>query len=257
MAKIGSARIDENGNISGGKAGNQNGRELAIEEFYFHKKGWLAFKPKDKEHAKALAKAMVDACNNKNIGYDQGERLGVYKWVNGGTRIAAIKNPCECDCSALVRACILEATGRNLANFNTASEADVLKKSGLFEPPYEINAVKQLEVGMVLVTKTKGHTVIVVEANEPTGENEAPKMEAGKLQPSKYRDLALRGEYMPIKKDIALRYGAGNDAPMICELPYGAKLSCYGYYNLYNGEKWLAVAYAGRTGYCRQSEIVR
>ena len=33
IVKIGSARIDENGNISGGKEGDQNGREVMIQDF--------------------------------------------------------------------------------------------------------------------------------------------------------------------------------------------------------------------------------
>ena len=43
---IGSARIDENGRISGGRAGDQTGVEVAIEDYYKHSKGWRAFRAK-------------------------------------------------------------------------------------------------------------------------------------------------------------------------------------------------------------------
>ena len=38
--KIGSARIDERGKISGGKAGDQTGSEVGTQNWYKHSKGW-------------------------------------------------------------------------------------------------------------------------------------------------------------------------------------------------------------------------
>ena len=38
---IGSARIDENGNIHGGKPGDQTGREVSTQAWYQHRKGWV------------------------------------------------------------------------------------------------------------------------------------------------------------------------------------------------------------------------
>ena len=69
MVTIGSARIDENGNIIGGMAGDQTGREVCTEAYYVHKLGWVMLRPKDPKMAIRLAKAMMDACSNKNIGY--------------------------------------------------------------------------------------------------------------------------------------------------------------------------------------------
>lgn len=250
MIKFGSARIDENGKITGGKAGDQTGREVAIENAYMHSKGWLAFKPKDRKHALALAQAMIDACNNNNIGYDQNERLGVFKWVNGGTKIKSISTPCECDCSALVRACILEATGTSLANFNTSSEPNVLKNSGLFEEPYIVKDINTLEVGEILVTRTKGHTVICVEGNKPTGGavNSPIKVDNKKLQPSQNKDASIAGTYMA-DADLKIRKGASTDYDIVDVIPKGKKCKCYGFYNTNNGTKWLCVDYNGHTGY--------
>jgi len=44
MIKIGSARIDENGNANWGKAGDQTGREVAEEPYYSHRLG-LVYAP--------------------------------------------------------------------------------------------------------------------------------------------------------------------------------------------------------------------
>lgn len=37
---VGSARIDENGKISGGALGDNNGREVSTQPYYLHSKGW-------------------------------------------------------------------------------------------------------------------------------------------------------------------------------------------------------------------------
>ena len=160
---IGSARIDERGKASGGAAGDQKqtGRddykgEVSFQNFYVHSKGWYILRPKNAVHAEKIADMMILACNNKNLGYDQNQRLGV---VSQGI---SSKDPTECDCSSLVRECIKEATGKDPGNFTTQNEAAVLEKSGLFELKRNYVIGATLYPGDVLVTKTKGHTAIVV-----------------------------------------------------------------------------------------------
>ena len=63
---IGSARIDENGHISGGKAGDQTKKEVSKQPYYVHSKGWLCLRPKSVSDAKKIASAMDDACDNDN-----------------------------------------------------------------------------------------------------------------------------------------------------------------------------------------------
>lgn len=165
--KIGSARIDERGRLSGGVSGDQKQTktpdmtgEVSQQAFYVHTKGWRVFAPKTEELGKKIAQNMIDACNNKNIGYDQGNRTAILKaGIHSATKT-------ECDCSSLVRACIKEATGKDPGNFTTQTEAAVLRKTGLFdESEYKKGDI--LKLGSVLVTKTKGHTVIVTETDGP------------------------------------------------------------------------------------------
>ena len=156
---IGSARIDENGKLAGGKAGDQTGKEVSMQNFYVHSKGWYILRPKSADVAKRIANAMRHACLNNNIGYDQGNRTDVLKY---GT---AAKTPTETDCSGLIRLCVKEATGKDPGNFNTANEADVLEKSGFFEKRISYTKDTILYEGDVLVTKTKGHTVAVTLGN--------------------------------------------------------------------------------------------
>ena len=70
---IGSARIDERGRASGGKAGDQTGREVSTQNWYKHSKGWVVLRATDAEKAQKIAQAMRAACDNKNVGYDQSQ----------------------------------------------------------------------------------------------------------------------------------------------------------------------------------------
>lgn len=167
---IGSARIDERGKLSGGQAGDHKQKsstndtvgEVSMQNFYVHSKGWYILRPKDANIAKKIASNMKTACNNKNIGYDQMNRLGVMTYgVNSKVKT-------ETDCSTLVRACVKEASGKDPGNFSTLNEADMLEKSGLFEKRIAYTSNTTLYIGDVLVTKTKGHTVIVVEGAKRT-----------------------------------------------------------------------------------------
>lgn len=159
---IGSARIDERGKLLGGKAGDQKQTgaqdfcgEVSMQNFYNHKKGWHILRAKDADIALKLASSMITACNNINIGYDQNQRLGI---ISKGT---GSKEKTECDCSSLVRRCIIEASGKDPGNFNTETEAAALKKTGLFEAARKYENGVTLYTGDIIVTCVKGHTAIV------------------------------------------------------------------------------------------------
>lgn len=103
---IGSARIDENGNAHGGRAGDQSGKEVSTQAWYRHSKGWRVLRCTDEERAEKIARAMQAACDNANIGYDQYQRDTLYNAAKPlGFDPARVDTPCETDCSALVRVC--------------------------------------------------------------------------------------------------------------------------------------------------------
>ena len=158
---IGSARVDERGKYSGGKAGDQTGREVSTQAYYRHSKGWYVLRAKNVSHANALASAMQQACNNNNIGYDQSNRGGVITQIKKYGALNKIAVKTECDCSSLVRACIIQACGKDVGNFTTSNEASVLANSGLFESKKAVDGSTVLYNGDILVTKTKGNTVTV------------------------------------------------------------------------------------------------
>ena len=159
---IGHASQDERAKFSGGKAGDQTGKEVCTRSYYMHTKGWYALRPKSVAHANAIAKAMKQATNNPNIGYDQSGRLGIMSALKKYGSLERIAIKTECDCSSLIRACIYQATGVDVGNFNTGNEATVLVNSGLFQKKISVTSSTTLYNGDVLVTKTKAHTVAVV-----------------------------------------------------------------------------------------------
>lgn len=170
---IGSARHDENGKYSGGTKGDQLQKsstndtvgEVSMQNFYVHSKGWYILRPVSADVATKLAAAMKTACNNANIGYSQSDRTGV---ITAGI---TTKTKTNTDCSALVRACIKYVTGKDVGNFTTANEVTALVNSKLFTKVGAFTSQSKTPVydGDVLVTKTKGHTAIVVSGNSRSG----------------------------------------------------------------------------------------
>jgi LysM repeat protein len=182
---IGSARIDEKGKAMGGAVGDQKqsssakdtAGEVSMQNFYTHPKGWYILRAKDVDHADKMATLMKTACNNKNIGYDQSNRLGIIKYgVNTSVKT-------ECDCSSLVREIVKEATGVDAGNFTTANQVSKLTATGLFEDKISYVSQEKTPVynGDILVTKTQGHTVIVVEGNARVTADNTLAYKAGDL----------------------------------------------------------------------------
>lgn len=170
--KIGSARINEKGTVTGGKAGDQTGGEVSTQNWYLHKKGWIVIQPKEKAVAEKMAKCMEMACANNNIGYCQTHRDDLQRAsAKYGYDVSKVKVKVEVDCSALVRVCCLYA-GISVGDFNTASEVSALKKTGKFDIITDksvCNSSDKLRRGDILVTKTKGHTVVVLTNGKNAG----------------------------------------------------------------------------------------
>lgn len=234
--KVGSARIDENGNTSGGEAGDQTGKEVCTQTMYTHSKGWYVHRPKKVSYATKIAAAMQTACDNPNIGYDQGNRLGIIKYGTSTT------TKTECDCSSLVRQCVIEATGTDPGNFTTANESTKLAATGLFEDKfsYVSQSKTPLYNGDILVTKTKGHTVIVVSGNPRSSSSSSsssststssskPSYTVGKTYTTKVDRLRVRkgaGTSYAAKSYAALTANAKKNAYSNGTLKKGTTVTC-------------------------------
>jgi len=165
--KVGSARIDENGRAHGGQAGDQTGKELSTQNWYLHSNGWPVYRAKNPSVAEKIAQCMERACKNSKIGYDQYQRNTLYKVAEPlGFDTAKVTTPCETDCSALVRVCIAFAGITGLPEgFRTGNMPSNLAKTEAFTEltgdKYQAQS-QYLGRGDILVTKTSGHTVVVL-----------------------------------------------------------------------------------------------
>lgn len=241
---IGHAVGDEHGNASGGEAGNQNGRELRTEPWYLNKKGWIVLRPKSLEVAKKIAYDAKAAANNMHIGYDQKERNTLYAVAEKvGFDCAKVTTDCECDCSALVKVCVAYA-GIKVGSFNTASEVDVLMKTGQFDKFTDPKYTEQsdyLRLGDILVTKVKGHTAVVISDGDKARESEP--------MPQTPTPTPTTDAYVLVLGSVRVRESAPN-GKCITIAHKGDKLSYLGQtFAAADGTEWYHVSTAKGNGY--------
>lgn len=167
MVYIGSARINEYGTLEGGKFGDQTGKECMVEPWYKHAKGWYVIRAKDKSKADMIAKNMKAICDNDYIGYSYWDNC--YGLINSskqfGYDASKVQTPCDTNCAKAVLDCVYYA-GINCKDFSTGDELENLLNTGEFEvfkDSAHCDKDDLLETGDILVTKTKGHTVVVVD----------------------------------------------------------------------------------------------
>lgn len=106
------ARIDENGKASGGKSGDQTGREVMVHEYKNYPWNGVLRLQQGKltkaEYYRALNRLMrtaVTIANNDNVGYDQSNRTSLYTYMQKRgwkMRYCSKITSCECDCSELM-----------------------------------------------------------------------------------------------------------------------------------------------------------
>lgn len=188
---VGSARSDENGAAHSGKAGDQkSGKEVSTQKWYKHSKGWRVFRAKDRAVALKICEAMEAACKNAKIGYDQWQRHTLYNQAKKvGFDPGKVTKACETDCSALVRVCCAYAGIVNLPeDMRTGDMPKTLMKTGKFVEMKGSKYTGQdiyLGKGDILVTKTNGHTVVVID--------DGPKYEGTvEVKPEKLGERILR-----------------------------------------------------------------
>lgn len=132
----------------------------------------MVIRAKDAAVREKIARNMQAICDNDNIGYCQDHRSTLTDAAKPyGYDASKVTKKVEVDCSEAVRNCLLYA-GIIVASFSTATEASALMTTGKFEKLTDskyCNSSDYLLRGDILVTKTKGHTVVVLD-NGPKAE---------------------------------------------------------------------------------------
>lgn len=179
---IGNASISENGTIRG-KAGDQTGREVTTRKWYRHSKGWYALECIVPGMEAYIAEAMEKACANPDIGYNQYENQTLWNDVKPfGWDPSKTTKKVNTDCARLVRVCVQYACAKMgmdiiIPDFYTATMANVLVRTGLFrklsDPKYTAQDL-YLRRGWPMVTRTKGHAIVVLENGSKAGATTVP-----------------------------------------------------------------------------------
>ncbi len=256
MVKIGSARSNEFGGINGGLPGDQKGgAEVSIQDWYQHPKGWIVIRAKDPAVRNKIADNMEAGCHNDHIGYCQNHRdTALVSAKPYGYDLSKVTKDVEVDCSKLVQICCLYA-GVKVGDFSTDTgrfgEVETLRKTGAFDVLTDAEHCQKpdnLLRGDILVTKTKGHTVVVTSTG---GNTQATTDATGSVSVDKARaaNSAIAGTYATTAS-LNLRSGAGTDKKIIAVLGAGTKVRCYGYYTAVGGTNWYLVSVNGKTGFC-------
>lgn len=160
--RIGSARSSY-GNTS---PGDQNGgREVSTQNWYNHSLGWVLIRARDARAREKIATAMERACANNDIGYSQATRNTLFENIQSSNfDPAKTTRKVNTDCSALVRVCCCYA-GIAVGDFNTASQVNKLMATGQFEKYTDAAHCQSQDLlarGDILVTRSKGHTAVVL-----------------------------------------------------------------------------------------------
>ena len=164
--KIGHARGSEYGTITG-NAGDNNGKEVSVTDWYLHKSGWVVLRCKDPAKRELIARAMEKACANNDIGYDQYQRNTLFNNVKDkGFDPSKTSKKVEADCSSLVRVCIAYAYGKDLVgNIRTVTQPNTLVNTGEFQKLTDSKYTKgtaYLKRGDIICTPVSGHTAVVL-----------------------------------------------------------------------------------------------
>lgn len=132
---------DERGRITGGKAGDQTGKEWVLKAWY--NRPWsCVLRHPDPKVRRLIAELAIEAALNNNIGYDQNQRGTFWQQLKvSGYRPANIKTKCEADCSAGANS-IVKAVGYllNITALKNVSSANSSRntKSGLSKAGFTV-----------------------------------------------------------------------------------------------------------------------
>lgn len=186
---IGGASIDERGKASGGQAGNQTGRELRRQPYYDHDKRWYVFRARNPAVREDIAVAMENSIANRNIGYDQLQNQTLWNQVKGkGFDPSRATSPCETDCARLVRVCVAYGFNENgldasaVPDWYTGTLPKLIMGLGEFVKYTDDKHCKggrSLARGDILCTRSKGHTVVVLNDGDLFGGEEDIDQELG------------------------------------------------------------------------------
>ena len=165
---IGHFVCDENGHSTGGKPGDQSGKEGRFQAWYktgSNGKGWQdVFRAKEKKIRKKIAENMIELVNNPHIGYNQDTRTTLDREAKKvDYDFKKIEVDCDTDCSQATAECIIGAGIPISPAMYTGNEKQLIEATGQFKT-YDgksyTDSDQKLKVGDILFKI--GHSAVVV-----------------------------------------------------------------------------------------------
>lgn len=158
------------------------------------------------------------------------------------------------------------AGGKHYASTNATngssvkgSKAKITATSEHGKHPYHVRAVndKGEYISGVYGWVDESTLSKVETSNKPTPPPQNPTTPPSttvKVDPAKSFDNKLSGTYTT-SGVVNMRAGAGIHKTIICVVPKGVKVQCYGYYTTYAGAKWYYVTYGNKAGFIHSSYL--
>lgn len=261
---VGHASLDENGNISGGTAGDQTGKEVCKRTWYSSPWDFMAIHP-DADVREKHAAAIEAAIANNKIGYDQNQRNTLNtQAAKVSYDLSKITTACECDCSSLQHVAAIASGAVASSEYGSNGWTTSTMKAKLKAAGYKIVTTSKYLTsspycvrGAVYV-KSGSHTVCgltngayyeqTLEAAgiEITSSGTVKATEPAKSGPSS----SIAGTYKVTASALNVRNGAGtsansygNNKTILVTIPKGTKVKNYGYYTTVNSTKWLYIQF--------------
>lgn len=169
------ASANEYGKTTGGKAGDQTGKEVKCGNIYNFGQTRV-YRCADRKYAVKIGAAAKAIALNNNFGYCQGHRTTSYNALkNANWIVANVKTPVEIDCSMLGGCSVNVAYGKQLISSSVYSGniGSALLATGLFK---ELKASKYLgkseyiECGDIIVAPGK-HVIVAYTDGSKTTQN--------------------------------------------------------------------------------------
>lgn len=167
------ASIDENGELRGGVAGDQTGKEVKTGSWYKFGQT-MVLRWKNGTFASNYAKVIKSLCNNSYIGYDQNQRTSLYNELKRlNWNYTKLTKKVECDCSELVACAINCVLGKAVISsaLYTGNLETLLMNSGYFIKligSKYLTSDKYLATGDI-INKPYGHVISCLQNGENVG----------------------------------------------------------------------------------------
>lgn len=253
---------DENNRYSGGKAGDQTGKEWQLINWY--NRPWKCVLRHPDANVRSMIASMAKAAANNNmIGYDQSQRGTFWEHLKASNcDPAKITIACEADCSSGVAAIVKGAGYRlgidKLKNVSTACYTGnlraALKAAGfevLTDSKY-LTSDAYLLAGDILLNDGAHTATNLTDGAKSSGagaSNTTTVNSNAKVDVAHGFNKSLAGKYKVTASELNLRAGAGKGKSILAVMENGESFQCYGYYNDCNGVKWLYGVYKNIVGY--------